>query len=202
MRENIKDNELTKKQFVEKFISIDYNSIEDTFEFKFKYSNFIKNTELPYKNEEFILIMNDEERCYYDSNVSNNKEYNKPIKLASKFKELLSNEYINITKEKILQNDEWVNCTIKYLVILLNMRYSYSGRDIIISPIKNNKGIIFKTDTNNIQLPKDADANGAYNIAIKGLCILDKILNKETELYVDEATFIKKILALNKTTNG
>ena len=61
----------------------------------------------------------------------------------------------------------------------LQMRNSdeEKGIDQIISPVKNSKGEFFVSGSDS-SLPVDADANGAYNIAKKGLWIIRKI--KET----------------------
>ena len=52
---------------------------------------------------------------------------------------------------------------------------------MIISPVENENGVIFNSDNALPSQPSDADANGAYHIALKGLWILNKI-NKTTDL--------------------
>ena len=59
------------------------------------------------------------------------------------------------------------------------MRNSVTGStdpkdDYVISPVKNANGTFFDTRENINSLPKNADANGAYHIALKGLMILKK----------------------------
>jgi CRISPR-associated protein Cpf1 len=54
-----------------------------------------------------------------------------------------------------------------------------TGEDFISSPVENNEGICFDSRLGKENLPKDADANGAYHIALKGLLVLEKIRRDE-----------------------
>ena len=57
------------------------------------------------------------------------------------------------------------------------MRNSISNtdEDYIISPVMNSKGEFYDSRKASDNLPKDADANGAYNIARKGLMLLQQM---------------------------
>ena len=60
-----------------------------------------------------------------------------------------------------------------------------TGDDYIISPVMSESGNFFDSREqeklgNNAKLPKDADANGAYHIALKGLYLL-KAFDKTPE---------------------
>jgi CRISPR-associated protein Cpf1 len=57
----------------------------------------------------------------------------------------------------------------------MQMRNKDGDEDYIISPVKNRKGEFFRTDPGNEKLPKDADANGAFHIALKGELLLRMI---------------------------
>jgi CRISPR-associated protein Cpf1 len=60
------------------------------------------------------------------------------------------------------------------LKLILQMRNSSEREDRIVSPVRNSSGEFF--DSNNPgAMPKDADANGAYNIALKGLLTVQRI---------------------------
>lgn len=50
-----------------------------------------------------------------------------------------------------------------------------SAQDYIISPVKGKERDIFITSKDDSILPQDADANGAYHIALKGLYLLKQI---------------------------
>ena len=54
----------------------------------------------------------------------------------------------------------------------LQMRNSRADEDYIESPVLNGKGEMFDSRKSGVDLPKDADANGAYHIALKGLMLL------------------------------
>ena len=69
--------------------------------------------------------------------------------------------------------------------LMLQMRNSIPNteEDYIISPVKNNEGIFFDSRNCNENQPNNADSNGAYNIARKGLMLIEKIKNAdETQL--------------------
>lgn len=78
---------------------------------------------------------------------------------------------------------------IKNLSITLAMRYTSNedGKDFIMSPVSNN-GEFYCSETCGDTLPRDADANGAYNIARKGLWVLEQI--DRAEDYKDWTTAI------------
>ncbi len=63
------------------------------------------------------------------------------------------------------------------LRLTLQMRNSnpHEDLDYIVSPVKNSKGNFFNSLNEDETLPKDADANGAYNIALKGLWAIEQI---------------------------
>ena len=63
------------------------------------------------------------------------------------------------------------------------MRNSITGTetDYLISPVANDEGEFYNSRNANNKLPQNADANGAYNIARKGLWCLQQI-NKTDDL--------------------
>ena len=72
--------------------------------------------------------------------------------------------------------------------LILKMRNSNArtGEDYIISPVMADDGKFFDSREEfkkgeNAKLPLDADANGAYHIALKGLSIIDKINHSKDE---------------------
>ena len=60
------------------------------------------------------------------------------------------------------------------------MRNSLSGtaEDYIQSPVLNSSGEFYNSKTASADLPQDADANGAYHIALKGLYLLTEVIDK------------------------
>ena len=57
------------------------------------------------------------------------------------------------------------------------MRNSITGTDTdyMTSPVANAKGKFYDSRNNNPTLPENADANGAYDIARKGLWVIEQI---------------------------
>lgn len=78
-----------------------------------------------------------------------------------------------VSKEVICDlNDEFLSEFFSIFCMMLQMRNSSKERDYIISPVAGEHP--FETNEKNTQGIKDADANGAYNIALKGLYWLYK----------------------------
>ena len=75
----------------------------------------------------------------------------------------------------------------KYTLQMRNSSRSNGVVDYLISPVKGLDGKFFNTDemvSSSTIMPCDADANGAYHIALKGLYVLNK--NKES---IDKTSF-------------
>jgi CRISPR-associated protein Cpf1 len=53
--------------------------------------------------------------------------------------------------------------------------------DYLISPVKNNDSYFYDSRKADNTLPQDADANGAYHIAKKGLWVLEQINQYEKD---------------------
>jgi CRISPR-associated protein Cpf1 len=55
------------------------------------------------------------------------------------------------------------------------------------SPVKNKRGFFYDSRKAGNILPQNADANGAYNIARKGLMLLNRIKEEEAGAKLDYA---------------
>lgn len=177
------------KEFFNKFDEIKYNKDEDYFEFSFNYDNFPKcNSD--FKKEWTVCTFGDRIKTFRDP--ENNNQFNsKSISLTQEFKNLFDNSGIDYTsnlKEQILSKDDksFYKALIGLLSLTLQMRNSVSGNgdiDYLISPVKNSSGEFY--DSRNYDstssLPCDADSNGAYNIARKGLWAVNQIKQAEDE---------------------
>ncbi len=179
------ENEAKAKAFFEKFDSIKYNADKDWFEFEFDYNNF--TTKAEGTQTKWTL-------CTYGNRIEtfrnpekNNQWDNKEINLTEAFKEFFNNDYSGDLKAKILTQSGaafWKDL-FRLLKLTLQMRNSITGTDTdyLISPIMNKNGEFYNSkdyeDVENAKLPKNADANGAYNIARKGLWVIEQI--KQTD---------------------
>ena len=82
--------------------------------------------------------------------------------------------------DAIKANAEFFKTIFTALEYTLQMRNSntISGEDYIESPVLNKAGEFFHSSKDNPVLPIDADANGAYHIAMKGLFLLLNVFNQ------------------------
>ena len=160
-------------EFFGSFDCISYNKDKDWFEFSFDYNKFTKKAEGT-KTQWTICTYGD--RIEYEG-----KEY-KRIKLTEAFKQLFDEYKIDINSDLqksicTSNNKNFFGKLLHLLRLTLQMRNSISNtdEDYIISPVMNSKGEFYDSRKASDNLPKDADANGAYNIARKGLMLLQQM---------------------------
>ena len=167
------------KEFFNKFEDIRYNTKEDFFEFDIDYSKF---TDKVYGIRKNWTICTYGERIRTFKNKDKNNEWdNEEINLTEKFKNLFNQYSINLSniQEDIQKQTDrnFFNEIIYLFKLTLQMRNSVTNSDIdyILSPIKDKNGNFYDSRNKIDTLPKDADANGAYNIARKGLMLVNQI---------------------------
>uniref|UniRef100_UPI0035F21D55 ReChb n=1 Tax=synthetic construct TaxID=32630 RepID=UPI0035F21D55 len=172
------------KEFFNKFDSIRYNSEKDYFEFAFDYNNFTEKAE----GTKWTVCTYGERIKTYRNADKNNQWDSKEVNVTEEFKNLFDEYNIdykngNDLKEAILSQDDadFFKSLLHLLRLTLQMRNSITGTEIdyIISPVANENGEFFDSRKADESLPKDADANGAYHIARKGLWVLEQI--KQTD---------------------
>ncbi len=190
---NLKDysSEEKCKNFVEIIKDIRFEN--DYFAFDIYYPDFSER-DCGCKKDWTLCSYGERIRTFRDS-TQNNSWQNETINLTTEFKKLFEKYGINLNniKSEILTkaDSKFFKSEGKdgyfgfmYLFkLMLQMRNSKTGStdskdDYIISPVKNAKGIFYDSRKDDDKLPIDADANGAYNIARKGLMLLNRI--KET----------------------
>ena len=165
--------------FFLKFDSIRYNQEKDWFEFAFDYNNF--HNKLDGTKTKWIL-------CTYGTRIRTfrnpdklNQWDNEEVVLTDEFKKVFVNAGINIhgnLKEAIcsLAKREHLESLMHLMKLLLQLRNSKTNSEVdyMLSPVAEN-GVFYDSRSSNGNLPIDADANGAYNIARKGLWVLRQI---------------------------
>lgn len=168
------------KDFFGKFDAIRYNTAKDWFEFAFDYSNFTSKAEGSRTN--WTLCTYGERIEKFRDEKQNSNWASRGINLTDKFKELFAKYKIDIQadlKEAISQQDsaDFFKGLLYLLKLTLQMRNSEIGTEIdyMQSPVADANGNFYNSDTCDDSLPKNADANGAYNIARKGLWIVQQI---------------------------
>lgn len=193
-------NKESSIEFFSKFDDISYLKDDDMFSFSFNYDNFERSS-ISYKKE--WTIYTNGKRINTFINPEKNYEWdNCEIVLTTEFKKLFDDYKIDITKDikKQLLNQteaEFFKRIIKLMELTLQMRNSITGdteTDYLISPVKNSEGKFYCSDDykyDNSCLPSNADANGAYNIARKGLWAIKKIVDASEEEYEKTSISIK-----------
>lgn len=169
----------SSRRFFSRFDVIRYNEEKNWFEFTFDYNNF--HTKLDGTKTQWTL-------CTYGSRIKTfrnpaklNQWDNEEVVLTDEFKKVFANAGINIhgnLKEAIcsLAKREHLEPLMHLMKLLLQLRNSKTNSEIdyMLSPVAEN-GVFYDSRSCNGNLPIDADANGAYNIARKGLWVLRQI---------------------------
>ena len=168
------------KAFFGKFDGIRYNQAKDWFEFAIDYDKFTAKAEGT--RTKWTL-------CTYGTRIEtkrnpkqNNMFVSEEFELTSKFKALFEKYNIdangNLMEHICSQGDAIFFKELLHLLHLtLQMRNSITGTEVdyLISPVMNANGEFYDSRTCGKNLPVNADANGAYNIARKGLWAIEQI---------------------------
>lgn len=187
-----------KQEFFSKFDTIRYDAKENSFVFAFDYSALSDNADFKKKWE----IYTRGERLVY------NKKENKSISVSptENLKGIFDKFNVNwqsgnnfidsiksIPAEK--SNAAFFDELLRSFNASLQMRNSIPNSEIdyLISPVKADDGTFFdsreqKALGREAKLPIDADANGAYHIALKGLYLLKNNFNQNDKGYIGNIT--------------
>ncbi len=170
--------------FIKKLTGFAYHSEADEFEIGLDYRKFGK---FPGKQEWTICASNQSRYIY------NHHENKYECILASdEFKKLFDSYGIEYRSGCDLrqaaasqQSADFFRQLLRLIQITWQLRYTASGAsgdedDYILSPVRDEKGNFFDSrklsdEDGGVLEPKNADANGAYHIALKGLLLLKRI---------------------------
>ena len=203
---NFKDltNVHKKRDFFSKFEDIHFDEATCSFVFTFDYKNFNGKAKEEMKQTKWAVYSR-EKRIVYFSKTKSSEDIMPTEKLRALFEsdgiEYKSGNNIHDSvmavgadlKEGAKPSKEiadfWDGLLYNFKLIL-QMRNSNAktGEDYIISPVMASDGTFFDSREEakkgkDAKLPVDADANGAYHIALKGLSLINKInLAGEDEL--------------------
>ena len=178
------------KEFFKKFKSIRYNQDKDYFEFEIdNYTQF--NPKAEGTRQDWTICTYGERIKTFRNKEKNGNWDNKTIHLTTEFKNLFGN-YGSDLKSYILAHEkkEFFEQLLYLFKLTLQMRNSETGTqiDYMISPVADKEGNFYDSRKVDNTLPKDADANGAYNIARKGLMLVNRIkegdLSKKLDLTI------------------
>ena len=178
------DNVAKAQAFFNKFDSIRYNEQKDWFELAFDYNNFTAKAEGS-RTKWTLCTYGTRVETYRNSEKNSNWD-SREIDLTEEWKKLFDKHGISLKsnlKEAIaLQSGkDFYSELLRLLKLTLQMRNSITGTDIdyMLSPIANDNGEFFDSRQAKEGLPTNADANGAYNIARKGLWLSQQIKSAE-----------------------
>lgn len=190
--------------FWNNFNEIYYDADKDMFAFDFDYANFTHKGEetrekwTVYSNGDRIVSVKNE-HGNWDQSVLNPTE---------ELKKLFTENSIDYTngnlKDSIvdINSGKFQKSLMYFFKVILQMRNSKTNSvkpedDYIISPVMDENGEFFDSRNTNSNLPDCADANGAYNIARKGLMIVNRIKNtpeddlKKIDLFIMNKDWLK-----------
>ena len=209
------------KEFISRINDIRYDKEREAFAFDIDYNHFTYKAEGT--RTTWTLYTNGERIDRFRNPCKNNQWDTRHVDLTKEFSALLSEYGISFDSGQLKQNILCVKAAdffkrlMKIITLMVQMRNTDpdKGIDKIVSPVMNENGKFFTTgDAQN--LPLDADANGAYNIAKKGLWIIEKIrntpdseiknvnpimTNKEWMLFAQENPVPQKILSVRDNSN-
>lgn len=170
------------KEFIRRFDAIRYNSDDNLFEFDFDYKSFTDRATGP--KHKWTVCSYGKRIVKYRNPDKNNMFDDKEVDITEEIKNLLEQNGIayktgnDLMMEMLEISDaKFFASFIRLFNLILQMRNSTGDgmHDYIISPVKNDKGRFYNSEDEKLSLPKDADANGAFNIARKGLWVLEQI---------------------------
>lgn len=174
------ENMAKAKVFFGKFESIRYNTSKDWFEFSFDYNDF--TTKAEGTRTQWTLCTYGERIRTFRNPLKNHQWDDEEVVLTEAFKQLFGKFDINIQgnlKEAIcLQTDaQFFRDLLDLMKLLLQIRNSKTNSEVdyLLSAVADRQGSFFDSRKGIVTLPDNADANGAYNIARKGLWIIRKI---------------------------
>ena len=177
-------NAVEAQKFFRKFDEIRYNEEKDWFEFEFDYDKF---TQKAHGTRTKWTLCTYGKRLRSFKNPA--KQYNwdpEVVALTDEFKRILGEAGIDIhenLKDAIcnLKGKKDFEPLMQFMKLLLQLRNSRTKpeEDYILSPVADENGVFYDSRSCGDKLPENADANGAYNIARKGLMLIRQI--KETK---------------------
>ncbi len=176
------ENVEKSKAFFEKFKTIGFNKKQNYFEFVVdNYTKF--NAKAEDTRQNWTICTNADRIETFRNKEKNSNWDNRTIVLTDEFVKLFNEFKINYSTVELRaailnQTDKAFFERLMYLFKLtLQMRNSITNSEVdyLISPVATKNNEFYDSRNQKENLPKDADANGAFNIARKGLWAVEQI---------------------------
>lgn len=174
------ENRDKARELLGKFADIRYNANRDYFEFVI--NEYKKFNPKAVGKQQWTICSYGPRIMTFRNHENNNEWDSKEVHPSEELKKLFITYGIdyhsNLLAQILIKDDKSFLETILHLLgLTLQMRNSVSGtaRDFIISPVADENGMFYCSDNGDNTLPQNADANGAYNIARKGLWVVKQI---------------------------
>ena len=186
-----------------RFENICYNRKNDRFEFTWDYRNVMTYTRLEQDNISHLwTACSLGNRIEWSGSERNKNRRCEIVNLTQSMKVLFEKHGIQYQTGKdvreavcSIRNNDFKKELKRLFFLMLSLRNSIVDgkvkKDYILSPVQNQRGSFFDSreyeELDNPKLPKCGDANGAYNIARKGILTIRKLENgNEKALTLDE----------------
>jgi len=172
------------KVFFESFERIQWNQAKGYFEFEFDYKKMCPSRKFGDYRTRWVVCTFGDTRYQNRRNKSSGQWETETIDVTAQLKALFAAYGITYNQEDNIKD---AIAAVKYtkfykqlywlLRLTLSLRHSVTGtdEDFILSPVADENGVFFDSRKATDKQPKDADANGAYHIALKGLWNLQQI---------------------------
>lgn len=185
-------NKEKAKEFINKIDKIYYE--EGVFKFDIDFAKW--NNRYANSRTKWTLTSYGQRIVTFRNPNANNMWCSEEIDLTAEFDEILDKENCNLKADDSATYKRFM----QLFKLMLQIRNSETGtdNDYLISPVAGNNGLHFDSrevgKSLPIGLPKDADANGAYNIARKGLIAINNIKNEvKNPLRISNEDYLKYI---------
>lgn len=190
---NMTNMDKKKEFFAQNFQSIKYDSETQSFVFSFTYSkdnsSYIKSWDVYSRGERIKFNPKEKQSFKVDPTEDLKKIFDeKDIEWTSG--ENVLDDILSVPSEK--SNASFFDKLYQSFTSILQMRNSVANStnpedDYLISPVKASDGTFYDSRDYKAtdKLPCDADANGAYHIALKGLYLLKNNFNKNDKGFIE-----------------
>lgn len=162
-------------KFIKAFKSIKYNEQKGWFEFVIDEQH--KNST---PTEWTICSYGNRIEFFRNAERNNEPDY-RNVEITEKMMALFKDEDLDLDKDLISQisavnKSAFYKDLLHLMKLMVQLRNTNKSIDELRSPVMNRSGVFFNSSEASANQPKDADANGAFNIGRKGIMLVERIM--------------------------